>query len=593
MVKSVVIFMARYAGSADAAVWRNACVIELPAIWSNCQSAAFGRNQMKGVEPRVTVLGTNQSHPRSSRNNAMKRFIQKHADQISGVLSGFDRLRFRGTIRLMAYTKGMQAFLNHSKVLLKDFKNYVLWVTDQIRQASVELARTTGREVIYLSSSRISKEERAREIAHCDGVREGLICVLSAVEPCFSYEVHRHSKHRLLELQGRPQKCLHYYFYLQHPEFGFMHLRLQTWFPLTIHIAINGREWLSRQMDAAGLVYSRADNCFTAVQDPKRVQTLFDQQLRTRWSHAFDRLLHQYHPMHSQLFSENPAANYYWSLEQSEWATDIMFHSADTLSQLYPQWLRYGAYNLSATDVMRFLGRKIPGHGRVHGAFQGEVVSDLERRADHLRVKHRQNKNWIKMYDKRQSVLRVETTVNDVRDFRVFRRAGGDLHSPCKWRTLRKSVVDIRRRAHVSQKANERYLDRLAQVTITQNLGDLTKKLCQPTDLNGKRVRALQPWSAQDEQLLSAVNRAEFVLNGFRNRDLRPLLYGSQEVSTAEQRRQSAKVSRQLRLLRAHGLIFKVPKTHRYQLTKQGQTILTALQIARQASPAKLAELAA
>jgi hypothetical protein len=528
----------------------------------------------------------------SSRSNAVKRFIQKYADQISGVISGFDRMRFRGTIRLMAYTQGMQSFLNHSKVLLKDFKDYVLGVTDQIRQATVELTRTVGREVIYLGSSRISKEEKAREIAQRDGIREGLICVLSAVEPCFSYEVHRHSKRHLLELQGRTQKCLHYYFYLQHPVFGFMHLRLQTWFPLTVHIAINGREWLGRQLDAAKLGYSRVDNCFTAVQDPKEVQTLFDQQLKTRWPLAFARLLQTYHPMHGQLFGQNPAANYYWSLEQSEWATDVIFHSADTLSQLYPQWLRYGAYDLSATDVMRFLGRKIPAHGRVHGGFKGEVVSDLGRRADHLRVKHRQNKNWIKMYDKQQSVLRVETTVNDVRDFRVFRRAGGDPQSPCKWRPMRKSVVDIPRRAHVSQKANERYLDNLAQVTTTQTLGDLTKPLCQPTQLDGKRVRALQPWSALDAQLLAAVNRPEFVLNGFRNRDLRPLLYGTKYITADEHRRQSAKVSRQLRLLRAHGLILKVPKTHRYQLTTQGRTILAAIQAAWQANPAQLAELA-
>lgn len=522
----------------------------------------------------------------------MRRFIQKYSDQISGVLSGFDRLRFRGTIRQMAYTRGMQSFLNHSKVLLKDFKEYVVGVTDRIRQATIELTQSVGRRVVYLDSSRISKEEEARQIAQRDGIREGLICVLSAVEPCFSYEVHRHSQRRLLELQGRTQKCLHYYFYLQHPEFGFMHLRLQTWFPLTIHIAINGREWLSRQLETAGIGYRRIDNCFTAVQDPIRAQALLSQQLKTRWPQVFDRLVEEYHPMHGRLFGSNPAVKYYWSLEQSEWATDVMFHSADVLSQLYPQWLRYGAYDLSATDVMRFLGRKIPAHGGVHGGFQGEVVSDLGRRADHLRVKHRQNKNWIKMYDKQQSVLRIETTINDVRDFQVFRRASDDQQSPCKWRPMRKSVVDIPRRAQVSQKANERYLDHLSQVKATENLGDLTKKLCQPTELEGKRVRALQPWSVQDEKLLSAVNRAEFVLNGFRNRDIRVLLYDTNEASTAEQRRQSAKTSRQLRLLRAHGLILKVAKTHRYQLTQQGRTVLTALQVARQANPTKLVELA-
>jgi hypothetical protein len=522
----------------------------------------------------------------------MKRFIQQHSSEIRGVLSGFDRLRFRGTIRWLAYTQGMQSFLNHTGVLLKNFKEYVLGVTDQVREATVQLVRDRGRKVYYLDSSRISKEEFARDIAQRDGIREGLICVLSAVEPCFSYEVHRDADRHRLELQGRTQKCLHYYFYLQHADFGMMHIRLQTWFPLTIHVAINGREWLARQLDTAGLGYRRVDNCFIDVQDPALTQRLFDQQLKTRWPDVFARLLSEYHPVHGQIFGNKPGTSYYWSLDQSEWATDVLFRSANALSHLYPQWLRHGAYDLSAVDVMRYLGRKTPARGGVHPAFKGEVVSDLGRRADHLRVKHRLNKNWIKMYDKQQSVLRVETTLNDVRDLKVFRRAEGNPQSPCIWRSMRKSVVDIPRRAHVSQKANERYLDGLAQVQATQTVGELTKPLCQPTQLGGKRVRALQPWSPADERLLTAVSRPELAMNGFRNRDLRGLLYGSQPTTKSEQRRQSAKVSRQLRLLRAHGVIQKVVKTHRYQLTTQGRTIVVALQAVRQASAAKLAELA-
>jgi len=83
------------------------------------------------------------------------------------------------------------------------------------------------------------------------------------------------------------------------------------------------------------------------------------------------------------------------------------------------------------------------------------------------------------------------------------------------------------------------------------------------------------------------------LLNGFRNRDLRPILFGPQEPSVKEKRRQSARVSRQLRMLRAHGLILKVAHSHRYQLTARGRTILAALQAARQASPDQLAKLAA
>jgi hypothetical protein len=522
----------------------------------------------------------------------MKRFIQQHAAQIRGVLSGFDRLRFRGTLRWLAYTQGMQSFLNCSHVLLKDFKSYVQGMTDRVRTATERLVKAAGRPLHFLDSSRISKEERARQIAQRDDIQEGLICVFSAVEPCFSYEVRRDAQRRRLELCGRTQKCLHYYFYLQHPQFGFMHLRLQTWFPLTIHIAINGREWLARQLDAAGIGYRRSDNCFLELEDPQRAQELADEQLTTRWGRTFVKLLHQFHPTHKQLFRHLPQ-QYYWSLEQSEWATDVIFHSPQVLAQLYPHWLRHGAYDFSAAEVMRFLGRKLPAHGGVRGNFLGEVVSDVAPRAEHLRIKHRVNKNWIKMYDKQSSVLRVETTLNDVRDMKVFRRAEGQPRGKRRWRSLRKGVADVKRRARISQAANERYLDGLAQVHATESLGELTKTLCQSTELGGKRVRALQPWSPADAQLLDAVSRPEFAVNGFRNRDLRPILCGTQEVSPKERRRQSAKVSRQLRLLRAHGLVLKVAHTHRYQLTARGRTILAALQAARQANPAQLATLAA
>jgi hypothetical protein len=522
----------------------------------------------------------------------MKRFIKRHADQIQGVLSGFDRLRFRGTLRRVAYTKGMQSFLNHTHVLLKDFTPYVQGITDRVRAATEQLAHAADRPLHYLDSSRISKEELARQIAGRDGVQDGLIGVFSAVEPCFSYEIRRDAATRRLQLRGRTQKCLHYYFYLQHRDFGFMHLRLQTWLPLTIHIAINGREWLARQLVAAGVGHRQFDNCFLELDDHEQAQALCKRQLKTDWQRVFTKLLDQFHPTHRELFCDQ-VRHYYWSLEQSEWATDVMFRSPEILAQLYPAWLQHGAYDFSSAEVMRFLGRKLPAHGGVRGNFTGEVVSDVARRADHVRIKHRLNKNWIKMYDKHRAILRVETTLNDVKGMQVYRHAEGQPDGQRRWRSLRKGVADIPRRAHISQAANDRYLDALAEVHAAPTLGELTKSLCQPTHWNGKRVRALQPFSAADGQLLDAVGRPEFLLNGFRNRDLRLILCGPDTPATDEQRRQSAKVSRQLRMLRAHGLILKVVHTHRYQLTARGRTILAALQAARQASADQLAKLAA
>ena len=118
-------------------------------------------------------------------------------------------------------------------------------------------------------------------------------------------------------------------------------------------------------------------------------------------------------------------------------------------------------------------------------------------------------------------------------------------------------------------------------------------RVCLPANLNGRRVRALSPLSPDDSRLLEAVARSEFRLNGFRNRDLRSILLGDVASSPVEHKRQSARITRQIRLLRGHGLVRKVPGTQRYQLTSKGQTTITAILAAQNASTKQLTQLAA
>ncbi len=108
-------------------------------------------------------------------------------------------------------------------------------------------------------------------------------------------------------------------------------------------------------------------------------------------------------------------------------------------------------------------------------------------------------------------------------------------------------------------------------------MGKLVQSICKPTTYNGKRIRALRPWSADDLELFRAISRGEFSLNGFRNRDLQALLFPASPKSPQEKRRRSSRVTRLLRMLRAHRLIKKVPSTYRYVLTSRGRDILTAV----------------
>ena len=500
----------------------------------------------------------------------MKRFIARHAEKIIGVLSGFDRLVFRGTLRKIAFVSGLMGFLWKRQVLLKDFGAWAQTLTKRLIETSRAEAERLGRPIVYLQSSRTDKEAEARKIAARDSVTDGLIAVLECVESFQGFEIYRNRDAKKLQLVPRIRKCKVLYHYFIDPIFGFMNARIQTWLPFNIQICINGREWLACQMNSAGIRYTRRDNCFTKIDNVQRAQDLLDGQLRLPWPSHLQRIARILNPAHGEMF-QDAGFDYYWSVHQSEWATDLMFQDAASLATIYQGLILHGMTTFASADVMRFLGRK------VHGAFQGEIVSDFKNRPEGVRIKHRVGANSIKLYDKQGSVLRTETTLNDPSDFKVFRCKEGDGSGKCEWLPMRKGIADLHRRAQVSQASNERYLDALSSVDTATPIGDLVRDICRPTQWKGKRVRALRPWDAHDLELLDAVSQGGFTVNGFRNRDLQSLLYDRVTENHDEKRRRSGRVTRLIRILRAHHLIKKVNATHRYILTQTGRDLITAI----------------
>ena len=182
-----------------------------------------------------------------------------------------------------------------------------------------------------------------------------------------------------------------------------------------------------------------------------------------------------------------------------------------------------------------------------------EVLDALDLDDDGVfRIKHWVGRNNVKLYDKLGRILRAETTINDPRGIGVFRAAQGASTPEKAWRPMRKGVADIRRRTQVSQAANDRYLDALAAADTSQTLGDLLKSVTRRGAFGGRPVRGLRPWSAEDVALMSAIADGASCLRGFSNRDIRQRLYGPPNTKDLA-RRQGAKVSRFLRLLRGRG----------------------------------------
>ena len=500
----------------------------------------------------------------------MRSFIHRHASKIVGVLSGFDRLVFRGNVRPVAGPEGMFGFLCSRGVRLKEFGTYAEGISKRVKSAAEATLARLGRPPIkYLESSRTSKEDTALEIARRDKVSEGLICVLSSVEPCHTFFIYRNREAKKIELRTQVRKGLHLYFYMFDPVFGFMNARIQTWLPLRIQVCINGREWLARRLDEAGVWYDRRDNTFARVADLSRAQRLLSSQLKTDWTKHLTRLARILNPHHEDYDLFGKKLDYYWSVYQSEWATDLMFEAPDDLAAIYPGLVRHGIETFSSSDVMRFLGKP------VRSNFPGEIVSDFKNRPEGVRVKHSVDMNSVKIYDKQGSVLRVETTINEPRAFRTLRRAEGQLNGPKKRRYMRRGIADLQARARASEASNKRYLEALSAVEDPTLVGDLLRPLTRRVKWNGRYVRALR-WSEQDLGIVREVMRGENTINGFRNKDLQAHLFSTAARSPQERRKRSAHVTRVLRVLRAHRLIQKVPRSHRYRVTPRGQVVLAA-----------------
>jgi len=329
--------------------------------------------------------------------------------------------------------------------------------------------------------------------------------------------------------------------------------------------------------------YRRGENCFLWIADPQEAQRLMDRQLRTSWLRPLREVARKLNPTHGRIFRGLPI-EYYWTVHQNEWATDLMFRSAAELARMYPALVRGAKEQFSSPEVMRFLGK------RMHGNFTGEVVSDVWHRPEGICVKHRVKTNSVKMYDKGEGrVLRIETTMNDPSGFKVFRPLEGNPDGEKAWRPLIRGIANINRLAEVEQSSNDRYLDALAALDTDVPISTLVDRVCRAVDWQGRRVRALRPWSEDDRLLLKAISRGEFAVGGLRNRDLLPLLFPEASSLPSEQRRRySARVTRKLRMLRAHGIIRKVSRTHRYVMTKGGAQTTTAILQYQQVSLAQL-----
>ena len=505
----------------------------------------------------------------------MEKFIKQFGSQITGVLHGIDRIMIKGYIPEFYHNNNFYYFLSKEQVQLKDYKAYVLRITAGIKESIEGVIKQTGCHYEYLRNSEKSKEDIARHIIQKGNISTGLVCVLSAVEPCYALSVVYNKETGKLEKRSEYRKCQHYYFYYNDEELGLIHIRLQTWFPFSIQIYLNGKEYLKRQLENEAIKFTSYDNSVTWVEDIERAQHIADKFIEKKWYATFDSFaakINSFLPRITEIFNGHV---YHWFVEQCEYATDVMFKEREQLALLMPKFIEYASLCQMGDDVFTFFGRK------VHGLCQGEAVSDRKHFfGQGFRVKFKLDRNSIKLYDK-SNVLRVETTINNPGAFKVSAP-----QNKKQWAPMGKSIANLYRYAEVSKSCNERYLNSLAEVNptrlLTGKIGEISCSLETKLTTHSPNLRRFSGFNLLSNfncRLFEAVNNGAFAIKGFTNRIIREVLleFGVFPKGTFSDRQLSNKITRLIAKLRAHKLITKIPNTARYRVTHWGAQIIAQI----------------
>jgi hypothetical protein len=478
---------------------------------------------------------------------------ERHAQQIAGVLSCYDRVIVQGTLPVFCYADGMTAYLTKRRIRIFDFTQFAKPPTDAIKANAEALAAANGLNIDYVRKKNFRKEDRVKAVLQERGTQPGLVWIFSALEPCTTYQPWHDKQSGRTYLRYDDGKCLHYYFYFIDEELGLCYVRVPTWCPFRLQFYCNGHNWLARQLDRKKIRYTQLDNAFTGMEDWAAAQALADS-----WDpsslHRKDEFAQRFCPLLKQI-----EESYHWSLDEAEYATDIVFRRQADLQAIYGQLIRTAIHTVKPDDVATFLGKKLSGN------YQDEMGNRYNVRIEGTRVRHSMGMASIKMYDKFGQILRIETTAKDISFFKHYREVeqrNGE--SVMKFAPMKKTIYSLGALREALGAANRRYLEFLSAIDDPSNGIDKLNKITRTVHEEARSYRGFNFFDQDDEALFLALARGEFTIGGVQNKALRARF----------PRYNSGQMSRILRRLRTHGLIKKASHCYKYYLTVLGKQVV-------------------
>jgi hypothetical protein len=480
---------------------------------------------------------------------------ERYASRIAGTLSCWDRILLFGTLPRICFAEGMTSYLRARKIRIFDYPRSAEPFRNRLRENAERLAAENGIDIEFLRKRNLRKEDRVKEILTQRGDHPGLVCILSAMEPCSTYKPWHNKQTGKTYLLPDDGKCLHYYFYFIDAELGLGYVRVPTWLPCRLQVYFNGHSWLASLLRQRKIDFRLIDNAFVEIADWQRAQHIANGLEIKRLHRQLDAMAHRFCPVHQDF-----GVAYHWSVDQCEYATDVVFRKQAHLAGIYDNLTRTAIHTVKPDNIATFLGRKL------NVQYQGEVGNRFNIRIEGTRIKHTMGPVSLKLYDKFGLILRIETTVNDLTFFKHYREVEHrDGSRQTKWASMRKTIYSLPALREILNAANRRYLEFLSAIEDPRNGRDKLDRLSQPVQNEGRSYPGFNLFDAADEALLTAIARGEFNISGMKNKTLRRFLPD----------KNSGQMSRLLKRLRLHGLIKKVGHTYKYYLTQFGKAAIT------------------
>lgn len=497
--------------------------------------------------------------------------LKQNKKNIKGILTGFDRIVINGYSRQLNNCRQFLFYMIQNNCKLVDFNKFAEEHTKSLCNHIDQLVKEQNRPTEYITSSKVNKDEIARKHFNDFPVKEGLVCCISSMEVCDTMTVKGNKKTEKLEVTRRSTKCKYYYLYMIDKDFGWMYLKIQTWFPFNVQIYLNGREYICKQLDKEGIHYERYNNSLVDIDNIERAQEISDHLQNMNLNRKFDGLVSKYNNLLPR-FEETFSHGYFWTVFECEYATDIMFKTREKLENIFPSLVEKAFFTFKCNDIMSFFGRKL------HPKFQGEVVSDARLRYQGFRIKHKMKSNQVKMYDK-YSCLRIETTINSPKEFKVWKfkhdeNTGEAIEGSGRWVSMGKSISNLYRYAEVSKATNMRYINALPSPVDTVTPVKEIESISCSIEVNNRHISGFNILNPETTKILEIIASGDYIVNGITNKNLRNRLFKDEDMNSIKIRN---KTTRLLNKLKNHGIIKKVNHSSKYYLTSKGRKIINSI----------------